>query len=110
MLLSPINYAPRATPGYGELMAAYGQSKPRGLSVESGNVRELMQTYRRTQKVILVSNRSPESTVLQDFEAHGLVMLWAPTIRAAVDVLNSAREKTVIVTELPPPTEVNESS
>ena len=85
---------------YGELTAAYGQSKARGLSVESGSVRESMQTYRRAGTVIFVSNRSPEATVAQDIEAHGLVMQWARSIRAAVDLLNSAREKTVIVTEL----------
>ena len=59
-----------------------------------------MQTYRRAGTVIFVSNRSPETTVAQDIEAHGLVMQWARSIRAAVDLLNSAREKTVIVTEL----------
>ena len=47
-----------------------------------------------------MSNRSPEATVLQDIEAHGLVTQWAHSIRAAVDLLNSARGKTVIVTEL----------
>ena len=50
--------------------------------------------------MIFVSDRSPEATVLQDIEAHGLVIQWARSIRAAVDLLNSAREKTVIVTEL----------
>jgi DNA-binding NtrC family response regulator len=59
-----------------------------------------MQTYRRPGTVIFVSNRSPETFVVQDIEAHGLVMQWARSIRAVVDLLNSAREKTVIVTEL----------
>ena len=59
-----------------------------------------MQTDRQAGTVIFVSNRSPEATVAQDIEAHGLVMQWARSIRAAVDLLNSAREKTVIVTEL----------
>jgi DNA-binding NtrC family response regulator len=59
-----------------------------------------MQTDRQAGTVIFVSGRSPEATVLQDIEAHGLVMQWARSIRAAVDLLNSAREKTVIVTEL----------
>jgi len=59
-----------------------------------------MQTYRQAGTVIFVSNRSPETTVAQDIQAHGLVMQWARSIRAAVDWLNSAREKTVIVTEL----------
>jgi DNA-binding NtrC family response regulator len=68
--------------------------------VESGSVRGSMQTDRQAGTVIFVSNRSPEATVLQDIEAHGLVMQWARSIRAAVDLLNSAREKTVIVTEL----------
>ena len=84
---------------YGELTAAYGPSKARELSVESGGAKESMQTYRRGT-VIFVSNRSPEATVAQDIEAHGLVMQLACGIRAAVDLLNSAREKTVIVTEL----------
>lgn len=100
MLLSPNHYAPEASQCYGELTAAYGQSKARRLSVESGSVRGSMQTYRRAGKVIFVSNRSPEATVAQDIEAHGLVMQWARSIGAAVDLLNSAREKTVIITEL----------
>jgi DNA-binding NtrC family response regulator len=68
--------------------------------VESGSLRESMQTYRRAGTVIFVSNSSPEATVAQDIEAHGLVMHWARSIRAAVDLLNSPREKTVIVAEL----------
>jgi DNA-binding NtrC family response regulator len=68
--------------------------------VESGSVRESMNTYRPAGTVIFVSNRSPVATVAEDIEAHGLMMQWAPSIRAAVDLLNSAREKTVIVTEL----------
>jgi len=85
---------------YGELTAANGQSKATGLTVESGSVRESMQSYRRAGTVIFVSSGGPEATVAQDVEARGLVMQWARTIRAAVDLLNSAREKTVIVTEL----------
>jgi DNA-binding NtrC family response regulator len=42
----------------------------------------------------------PEAAVVQDIEAHGLEMQWARDISAAADLLNSAREKTVIVTEL----------
>ena len=59
-----------------------------------------MMTYRRAGRVIFVSNGSPEATVAQNIEAHGLAMQWARSIRAAVDLLNSAREKTVIATEL----------
>ena len=59
-----------------------------------------MQTYRRAGTVIFVSNRSPEATIAQAIEARGLVVRWARSIRAAVDLLNLAREKTVIVTEL----------
>ncbi len=47
-----------------------------------------------------MSNRIPEATIAQDIEARGLVVQQARSIRAAVDLLNSAREKTVIVTEL----------
>jgi DNA-binding NtrC family response regulator len=59
-----------------------------------------MQTYTRAGTVIFVSNRSPEAAIVQDIEAHGLEMQWARNISAAADLLNSAREKTVIVTEL----------
>ena len=68
--------------------------------MESGSARGSMQTDRPAGTVIFVSNRSPEATVLQDIEAHGLVMQWARSIRAAVDLLNSVRGKTMIVTEL----------
>ena len=91
---------PEASQYYVELTAAYAQSKPRGLSLELGRVRGSMQTDRQAGTVIFVSNRSPEATVLHDIEAHGLVMQWARSIRAAVDLLNSARGKTVIATEL----------
>ena len=37
----------------------------------------LMHTYRRAGTVIFVSTRSPEATIAQDIEAHGLVMQWA---------------------------------
>ena len=59
-----------------------------------------MQTDRQAGTVIFVSNRSPEDTIAQDIEACGLIMQWAGSVRAAVDLLNSAREKTVIVAEL----------
>jgi DNA-binding NtrC family response regulator len=59
-----------------------------------------MQTDRQAGTVIFVSNRNPEATIAQDIEACGLVVLWARSIRAAVDLLNSARGKTVTVTEL----------
>ena len=59
-----------------------------------------MQTDRQAGTVIFVSNRTPEAAIAQDIEARGLVVQWARSIRAAVDLLNSAREKTVIVTEL----------
>lgn len=88
------------SPCYAELTAAYGQSRAKALSVESGSVRESMTTYRRAGTAIFVSNGSPEATLAQDIEAHGLVIQWARSIRAAVDLLNSAREETVIVSEL----------
>ena len=59
-----------------------------------------MQTDRRAGTVIFVSNRRPEPTAAQNIEARGMVVRWARSITAAVDLLSSAREKTVIVTEL----------
>jgi DNA-binding NtrC family response regulator len=100
LLLSPIIMRHDASQSYAELTAAYGQPEATGLSVESGSARESMQTYRRAGTVIFVSNRRAEATIAQDIEAHGLVMQWACSIRGAVDLLKSAREKTVIVTEL----------
>ena len=50
--------------------------------------------------MIFVSTTSPEAAVAHDIEAHGLEMQWAPSIKAALDLLNSTREKTVIVTQL----------
>jgi DNA-binding NtrC family response regulator len=63
-------------------------------------LQELMQTYRRPAIVIFVSNSSPEATIAQDIEAHGLALQWAPSISAAVKLLDSACEKTVVATEL----------
>ena len=50
---------------------AYDGLRPierRALSVESGGIREPMQTYERARRVILVSNNNPEVAVLQDIE------------------------------------------
>jgi DNA-binding NtrC family response regulator len=47
-----------------------------------------------------VSNSSREATVVQEIEARGLLTQWARNIRAAVDLLNSANGKTVVVTDL----------
>jgi DNA-binding NtrC family response regulator len=58
-----------------------------------------MQNYRRAGTVIFVSTSGPDAAIAHDMDAHGLVMHWARGIKAAVDLLNLAREKTVIVTE-----------
>jgi DNA-binding NtrC family response regulator len=47
-----------------------------------------------------VATRSPDAAVAQDIKAHGLMMHWAPNIEAAAGLVNSTRNKTVIVTEL----------
>ena len=47
-----------------------------------------------------MSKSSPEATIAQDIEAHGLAVQWAPSISAAVKLLDSACEKTVVATEL----------
>ena len=60
--------------------------------------------------MIFVSPTIPEAAVAQDIEAYGLEMQWAPRIRAAVDLLNSTREKTVIVTQLARRTAIGETS
>jgi hypothetical protein len=83
---------------YGELTAAYGQSTAKGHRLESASVREPMQTYTPAGTIIFVSDCSPEAAVVQEIEAHGLRTLWARNIRTAVDLLNLASEKTVVVT------------
>ena len=50
--------------------------------------------------MIIVSNRSPEGAVAQTIEADGLLIEWARSIRAVVDLLNLRRQNTVIATEL----------
>src|ERR1700739_4768903 len=74
--------------------------RPEALAWKSGSVTEPMQTYKRAGIVIFVSNRSPEATIVQDIEGHGLSVQWAPSISAAVKLLDSACEKTVVATEL----------
>lgn len=59
-----------------------------------------MQTDRRAGTVILVANRSPEATVTQDIEGHGLVARWVRTIGAAVELLKSTSEQVIVVTDL----------
>jgi DNA-binding NtrC family response regulator len=59
-----------------------------------------MQNYRQAGTVIFVSSGSPEASVVQELEASGLVVQWARSIRAAVDLLSLPRERTVIVAEL----------
>lgn len=59
-----------------------------------------MQTFTPAGTAIFVSTTSPEATVAQDIKLHGLEMQWTRSIREAVGLLNPAREKTVIVTEL----------
>jgi DNA-binding response OmpR family regulator len=59
-----------------------------------------MQIHRKTGTVIFVSTRSPAASIARGIEAHGLAMRWASSIEAAIGLLTSAQEKTVIVTEL----------
>ena len=47
-----------------------------------------------------MSTRRPAATIVRGIEALGLEMQWRCSIRAALDLLSSAREKSLIVTEL----------
>jgi DNA-binding NtrC family response regulator len=62
-----------------------------------------MQTHLRTGTVIFVSRRAPDPTVTDEIEAHGLETQWASSVARAIALLNSSREKTVLVTELAMP-------
>lgn len=59
-----------------------------------------MQTQQRSGTVIFASRCGPEPVLAQDLEEYGLDIHWTPSITAAIALLRSAREKTVIVTEL----------
>jgi DNA-binding NtrC family response regulator len=59
-----------------------------------------MQTHLPTGTVIFVSRRAPDATVMGEIEAHGLEMRWASSIAGAVALLNSPRERTIVVTEV----------
>jgi DNA-binding NtrC family response regulator len=59
-----------------------------------------METRRPTGTIIFVSSESPEATVTPDVETPGLVLHWAPTITAALTLLPTAADRTVVVTEL----------
>src|SRR6202044_2318789 len=84
----------------GSLRRLTANRRPAGITWNQGVIRDSMQILKRAGTVIFVSTTSPEAAVAQDIEAYGLEMQWAPSIRAAVDLLNSTREKTVIVTQL----------
>jgi DNA-binding response OmpR family regulator len=84
---------------YGELTATYGHSEAEELSVGSGNVRESM-TSGRAGLVVFVSKKRVETTIVDEIEARGPAVAWARSIGAALELLKSAREKLVIVTEL----------
>ena len=62
-----------------------------------------MQTHLRTGTVIFVSRRAPDATVTDEIEAQGLETQWASSVARAIALLNSSREKTVLVTELAMP-------
>ena len=59
-----------------------------------------MQSERQTGTVILVSSKCPEATIAREIGARGHEFQWASTIRAAVDLLSAAGDRTIVVTEL----------
>ena len=59
-----------------------------------------MQNVQHTGTVIVVSSSHPEFTIASEIKARGLEMRWASTIRAAVDLISGAADRTIILTEL----------
>lgn len=59
-----------------------------------------MQNHEPAETVIFIGATKPEASVEQEMEARGLKLLWACSIKAAVDLLNSVLEQTVVATEL----------
>lgn len=50
--------------------------------------------------VILVCSSCPGLAIESEIKARGLQMRWASSIRAAVDVISGASDRTIILTEL----------
>jgi DNA-binding NtrC family response regulator len=59
-----------------------------------------MQSHEPVKSVVFVSARRPEAAMQHEMGARGIRVLWANSIQAAGDLLNSAFDGTVFVTEL----------
>jgi DNA-binding NtrC family response regulator len=59
-----------------------------------------MQSHEPVKTVIFVSARRPQAAMEQEIEARGIRVQWANCIQVAGDLLNSAFDGTVFVTEL----------
>jgi hypothetical protein len=59
-----------------------------------------MQSQEPAKTVILVSAMRPEAGMQPEMEGRGVRVQWASSIKAAAGLLNSATEKTVVITEL----------
>jgi DNA-binding NarL/FixJ family response regulator len=59
-----------------------------------------MQSHEPVKTVIFVSARRPEAAMELEIDARGIRVQWANSIQAAGDLLNSAFDGTVLVTEL----------
>ncbi|MBV8071347.1 MAG: hypothetical protein JO270_15670 [Acidobacteriaceae bacterium] len=53
-----------------------------------------------TKTIIVVGAKRPEQRLEKEMEAHGIKVRWARTIKEAAGLLNSALDRTVVVTEL----------
>ena len=59
-----------------------------------------MQSQESAKTVILVSAMRPEAGMEPELEGRGVTVQWAGGIKAAAGLLNSATDKTVVITEL----------
>ena len=59
-----------------------------------------MQGHEPVKSVVFVSARRPETALEQEMGARGIRMQWANSIQSAGDLLNSALDGTIFVTEL----------
>jgi DNA-binding NtrC family response regulator len=59
-----------------------------------------MHTEQSAKTVIMVGAKRPEPDMEREMEARGITLRWARSIKAAAGLLNSALDRTVVITEL----------
>ena len=59
-----------------------------------------MHVKKQAKTLIVVSAKRPEAALEKEMDSRGIKLRWVPTIDGAARLLNSALERTIVVTEL----------